>query len=472
MTASRGSSVRLVLGISALGLGLWAMLAHTRKPVHRMTLTAGPFGTTRSLVASQIVDTLKARGIDAELLETPRTQYELDRVNAGTIDFALVSEAFRIGPRPHVREVTPLYLEALHLLVKEDLVDAVSRDLGALRGHGIGIARSHDASTALSTDIFAFAGVPAADETRSDGYLPHHLELHEMERLVAQGDRAAMPDAFVYLATVPSKVGMDLIHTAGYRLVALPFAEAFRLNALLLHDDADEIDHERVSDTVIPAFTYQAQPGVPAESLHTIGSRLTLIANDRVPNETVARVLEIVFDSPIARVTHPPIDSGVLTLPAHAERHPGTIAFMQRDKPYITNDLVGTLSGVLSVVGALVGGVLFLWQWWRQRVQAVRDETLKAYLLRIADVERRMAALELGTTLHLEPLASLQREVLQVKSEALDRFLSGDLGSQVALADLLMPLNAVRDHVGDLMLHVRESTGEQLAAPSESMTSS
>jgi len=43
----------------------------------------------------------------------------------------------------------------------------------------------------------------------------------------------------------------------------------------------------------------------------------------------------------------------------------------------------------------------------------------------------------------------------------LTRFTAGELGDQVTLTDLLSPLNSARDHVGDLLLHVRENLEQQ-----------
>jgi NAD(P)-dependent dehydrogenase (short-subunit alcohol dehydrogenase family) len=63
-----------------------------------------------------------------------------------------------------------------------------------------------------------------------------------------------------------------------------------------------------------------------------------------------------------------------------------------------------------------------------------------------------VAALELSATLQLEPLAELQRDLLELKTEALDRFASGDLGDQAAISDLTTPINAARDHIGSLIL--------------------
>jgi hypothetical protein len=64
-----------------------------------------------------------------------------------------------------------------------------------------------------------------------------------------------------------------LIHSARYRPVPVPFAEAFRLGALLTDQVQDNVavDRRSVSDIVVPAFTYGADPAIPAKPMHTLG---------------------------------------------------------------------------------------------------------------------------------------------------------------------------------------------------------
>ena len=161
------------------------------------------------------------------------------------------------------------------------------------------------------------------------------------------------------------------------------------------------------------------------------------------------------FGSQFARLTSPVLDPRMLSAPPRLPFHPGTLAYLARDKPYFRNETLAELGKLQGLIGSLAGGVLFLWQWRRRRAAAAHDETFGTYLLRVVDVERRVAGLELADTLDLEALAALQREVLELKQEALERFAAGDLGDQAALADLLTPLNAARDHIADLILHVR-----------------
>jgi len=458
----------LLLGVAALGIALAITFRRAPAPVGQITFTAGPLETTRALIARRLVDTLASRGLQARLIETASTDESLAQVDRGTIDLALVSGAYRTERYPHVRAVTPLYVEALHLLVKEELADDVARGLDALHGHTVELGPHGSTTAGLATAVLDFAGVVPGSPARSDGYVARSSELQELLALVEHGDRRALPDAVLHLATVPSRIALTLIRSAGYRLVPLPFAEAFRLGVLLTdkpaQDASAEIERRNVSDAVIPAFTYEIDPAIPAAPLHTIGARLTLVANESVPEEAIARVLDTVFSAEVAQVTSPPLDPAVLALPSQADLHRGSLAYLRRDKPYVTDATVSALSNSLSVLGAFAGGGLFLWQWWRQRTRARRDETFGSYMLRVADVERRIAALELSATLELEPLADLQRELLELKSEALERFAAGDLGDQAALSDLLTPINAARDHIGSLILHIRDNLEERADA--------
>jgi TRAP-type uncharacterized transport system substrate-binding protein len=465
-----GSWVLLLLGLAAMALAVSTLVPETPQSVRRITITAGPFGTTRALVGRAIAAAVTARGGNAELVATEHATAAVDRVDDGSIDFALVPEAFPGDHRANIREVTPLYIEALHLLVKPELADAASQGLAALKGRTVNIGPPGSANAGLASSVLGFAGV----EPGPGGYVPSDADVPTLARLIAARDRAALPDAVMHLATLPSEIAVHLIRDLDYALVALPFTDAFRLNALIASKPATDMpgDVERrvVVDVVIPAFTYQTEPAVPPTPLHTVGARLLLIANDAVSPDTVQQVLEALFSAQLAHVAYPPLDRGLLSLPPHLPRHEGTLQYLRRGQPYITQDTVDTLSSSFSVVGALAGGLLFLWQWWRQRQQAERDEKFGSHLLRMADVERRMTALELSATLELEPLVELQRELLTLKSNALDEYAAGELGGQAALSSLLEPLNATRDHIGDLILHVRGLLEEQAQAEGRSAT--
>jgi hypothetical protein len=360
--------------------------------------------------------------------------------------------------------VSPLYVEALHLLVKTELAASIHDSFTGLRARVVDLGPRDSATFALASAVLDFMGYPVGTGSARGGVQVRSFELGELEALLARGEAAALPDAVFHLATVPSKLADTLVRSGRYRLVALPFADAFRLSVLIEAPPtgvAAEIERPAVVDTTIPAFVYGTWPAAPPQPLHTLGARLLLLCREGVSAATVRRLLDTVFGSRFARVVEPPLASSLVAEAAHVELHPGARAFADREKSVLTAERVDALSNTLSVLGALVGGGLFLRSAWRQRRQARTDELFGSYMQRVAEVERKAVELELSETLELEPLNALQRDLLQLQSDALERFAAGELGGQATLSDLLAPLNAAREHVNDLLLHLRETLEER-----------
>ena len=210
---TRGS-LMLVLALAALGLALYLHQGSRPQPVQPFTLTAGPAGTTRALLGEILVERLRSDGAPASLVDVDETLTELEMVDADRVNFAALSGALRIERKAHVREVTPLYVEALHLLVRPELA-AATAGLAALRGHTVDVGPPDSATTGLAASVLTFAGVP-------DGYERTQTELAELVRLTSSG--GPLPDAVFVLDTAPSKIVLQLVRHAGYRLVPLPFA--------------------------------------------------------------------------------------------------------------------------------------------------------------------------------------------------------------------------------------------------------
>jgi TRAP-type uncharacterized transport system substrate-binding protein len=458
----------LALSLVALATAAWVAAANREPPAARISLTAGPGGTTRALYAEVLARQIGERGTKAELVATDSTGESFRLVDAGKIDFALVSGAIGTDRYAHVREVTPLFNEALHLLVKQEMAESVERSLGALRGHTVNLGPTGSATAALAVSVLTLAEVPAATATEI-GYIPVQADpAADLARRLAEKGRDALPDAVFDIATVPSTVARAYVQAADYQLVGVPFADAFRLSSVFAPGPGPalegEVERHFVFDAVIPRFTYQIEPPVPAENTHTLGVPVYLIANDSVSDETVERVMEAVFDSQFARMHQPPIDRSLLSLPSHIVPHPGSLSFRLREKPLLTADDMEELSNGLSVFGALAGAGLFFWQAWRQRRSARRRDLLSGYLVRVAELERRLVGLELSSTLELDALIQLQQDLLRLKSEALDDFAAGRFEGQAVLFDLLGPINAAREHLGRLLLHVRETIETQAEA--------
>lgn len=439
-----------------------------KPPSRHVRLTAGFTGTTRALLADALALQISKHGVHCDIVATESSQTEVEALLNGKADFAMVSGAFRIGSDVPVRVVTPLQLEALHLLVRPELAELVTGNLAALEGHGVDLGPSDSATAELAREVLDFAEVRRADASGQGGYRALGLRVGDLETRVASRDAASLPDAVFHLATVPSLIARDLVREFDYHLVPLPFAEALRLSSVIASDGKPHVDFDDqrrlATDVVLPPFLYQTKPAIPAAPLPTLGARLHLIARDSVSPETVEAVLDAVFDSHFARLLHPPLERSALAAFPRTELHPGAVRFLERSDPAITNETFDELSNTLSILGALFGGGAFLVQGYRQRRRAKRDEIIAEHLLRVVELERRVVEIELASSIELDDLIAVQRELLQLKGETLDRFASGDIDGRSTLNDLLVPIRALHDHVGEMLLHVRDSLEEQARA--------
>jgi TRAP-type uncharacterized transport system substrate-binding protein len=141
----------LLLGLAALAAALATSLTTAPVPLRQVTLTSGFVDTSRALVARALAAALATQGLEAHLVETSGSEDVLDHVERGAVDFALVSSAYRIERYPHVRAVTPIYVEALHLLVKDEFADAVAHGLDGLRGRTVDLGPRGSTTTGLGS---------------------------------------------------------------------------------------------------------------------------------------------------------------------------------------------------------------------------------------------------------------------------------------------------------------------------------
>lgn len=461
-----------LLGVAALALIALALHRHRPATVEPLRIWGGSEATSRALFAEAL-----ATSTGGSVDDSVSALHALAEVNEGRLDAALVPGALPFSSKTHLRQVAVLQLEPLHLLVRAELATAPGGGLDCLRGRRIDFGPPGRTELRLARAVLAFAGIPPQSEAVPDGYLASELNPADLVGRLDRGE--PLPDAVFLLETMPSEIARRLVIERGFRLLALPFAEAFALRALpdeleaRVHGDVDEphaaLHRGFVYDAVIPPYTYSVDPPVPAEPLHTLATRLLLVAHERVAPASVERLLDIAYSATFGGVMHPPLDPRLLVLPPELPLHPGTVAYLRRNDPAITQETLGATANLLSVGGAVLGSGLFVWQFWRQRLRVRREETFEAYILKVASIERRAGELELAAELELEPLIHLQRDVTRLKSEALARFSAGELEGRELMSGFLTHANDVRDYLARLILHVRQLLEQQADAEGRSV---
>jgi TRAP-type uncharacterized transport system substrate-binding protein len=448
-------------GLAATGLlaiGLATLYYYATRPERKqpivLTLTAGSREGTRALLAEAMVEQAKARGIILRLIDTHGSEEALDLLDTGGCDLAFLQGGLKPRGRDDVRQVAALHVEPLHLLVKPELEHSVAASLLKLKGRRINLGEEGSGTHCLASAALTFAGLGTA----------HYLaEGRSYAELLAEDDPVKMPDAIFTVSTLPSRVARHLVSRHGYRLVGLPFAEAFALSTLgetasiARCDPAAEVRREHTYDAVIPAFTYGVEPSVPPESIHTLGTRLLLVAKDRVPAEAVGRLLDVIFASRFSQLVYPPLLPELLSLPPELEPHAGTTAYLRRNQPLIAGDFVDIAEKWFSMVGVTAGGAVCLWQWLRRRARLRQDRGFEAYIIKVADIERRAADQELSAELDLSALLNLRRELIRLKQEALEKFAAGELEGESLMSGFLAHVSDTGSYLTRLILHQRDN---------------
>ena len=434
---------------------------------YRLRVTGGRLPGPKQRLAQVLARESARLGVYLTIGESQGSVESLDEVNDGRADLAVVQGGLDSRRWTAVRQVAALHVESLQLAVRGELLGEVEGNLRALKGRKINVGEVGSGSEILAREVLAFIGLRASSADVPGDYVAmfsSHQQLEEIRSL----DR--LPDAVITVSSLPTPVIRHLVDRWGYRLVPLPFGEAFALADLANHDGPGEVtfsgagvvvDKVHLHETHVPAFTYGVEPAVPARPLPTFGARVLVVANREADNEAVKRLLEAIFSTDFAQVARPPLDGSLLDLPPEFPLHPGTREYLQRNKPLIFGDLLEYMENTKSLIVAVGGGLFLLWQgarrWYRRR----RELSFEWYLLKVTAIERQALQFELAAQLDLAALLELQADLGRLKNEAMERFTSGQLEGEGLMSGFLTHANDARDYLARLILHARTAIEKQ-----------
>jgi TRAP-type uncharacterized transport system substrate-binding protein len=435
-------------GLGALALALFVLFHSPPERTYHLRMTAGDRLSMRHRLAEELRADVAGEALELGLYETPGSEAALDAVNNHTLDVALVQGGLSGAGRPNVRQVLSLEIEALHLLVKKELAGAVSQHLGALEGKTVDLGEAGSGTQSLAVEVLAFAGLHAQSSSQPRGYVAVEMS---REQLFAEKDRTRLPDAVLLVSVLPSPTVRYLVTRQDYRLVPLPFGEAFALGSLAPEEPGpggpgtpSRVEKGHTYPTLIPAFAYSVEPPVPPAPVPSLGTRLLLVAHRDVNPQVVRRLLEATLRSRVARNGRPPIDAQVLDLPPEFPWHDGTQHYLARNRPVVSGTVVDLAQKGLAILAAVASSLFVLWQWGKQRTHWALGGSLNPYLRQVTCIEKQALSLERGQPAEPGQLLALREELGRLKTEALDRFTEGELGGKELLAAFLAQVADVR----------------------------
>jgi TRAP-type uncharacterized transport system substrate-binding protein len=404
----------------------------------------------RHRLALSLGDAVRQRNVTFDLVSCHGSEEALDLVNRGEVDVALVQGALTPAGRPNVRQVAALHAEPMHLLVKNELYQGATKSLTVLHGKTVDLEEVGSGTHALAVAILEFAGLHPRDQDPSGGYIPVSLD---RKQILEEKDTSRLPDAVFLISSLPSSTTMALVHRHGYRLIALPFAEAFALGSLTapVADDQAHIVRGRIQATTIPAYTYGVEPAVPALPLPTLGTRLLVVANKDVPPAAVYEIIEGISDAELGRVMRPSWDGKLLDLPPEFPWHDGTVLYQHRNAPLLSGQAVDSARQGFAIFAAGVSGLFVLWQWSKEHRKGSRSKGVNTYLAQANRIEQRILESERGQPIGAAELNTLRDELGRLKTQALEECARDDLAGKELLPGFLTQVHHIRELLARLI---------------------
>jgi len=275
----------IAMGMLVAGVTFWFRSSNPKPPI-TLRMTAGDGSGLRHRLASDFALEAFKAGIQIDIKPTEGSEAAMEKLGNGEFDIALVQGGLTSNPDSPIRQISALHIEPLHLLVKSEFQQTVSeKGLSSLAGRRINLGARGSGTHSLATSVLRFAGLRVDGGKGCASFLPNSLNYAEL----LEAEFVELPDAVFTVSTLPSPIADFLADKHDFRLVPIPFGEAFSLEAfseLGTGPAVGSVDKRHVYSTTIPAFTYRVEPASPLEPLSTIGTRLLLVAHKRVSGDS------------------------------------------------------------------------------------------------------------------------------------------------------------------------------------------
>ncbi len=460
-----------VAGLAMLGLASYNYVAcYCRAPIH-LTLSGGNVCPLRSEMARRICGEVRNEGIALDAAPGTNSEAICAAVNARQLDLGLVLGGFPADAHPNVRQVATLGVEPLQLLVRSELLQSSLPSLELLRGRRVSLGERGSNGALLAADLLRFAGLRATTAEDAGDFEPDYTREGEMVAQLRTWKRAAppvravlaerLPDAVFLVDGLPSALVDELVKTAGYQLVPLPYATALHLDNRRDHGDHERrLESSRVEPITIPVYTYGIQPAAPPQDCPTIGLRLLLVTHKDTSATAIVRLLRA-LDKGAAQRYRVDLDAGNVN--SEFPLHPGADAFAKDRRPVSVSQMLEPLTNFLSVIGAGAAGGLALWGFLRG-LRAVNPDI---HLRQIDRIERLLSGSELdesAPTLPRDFIIFLEARLAQIKQAAIEDYADGRFTGDDALVSILTLIADTRH----LLVERRKQLGKENSVPARS----
>ncbi len=419
----------------------------------QLRFSAGPSFTRRAAVAEYLRKQALANGLAIEMIENDGSETSLELIKRGELDIALVSSGVVVPHDEDIRVLGATQLEAVHVLVRKELVGQ-GQLVSAIRGKRVNIGVRGSTEWLLSREFLTFARIQLPSPTHPGDVIPTELskrQLHDRASAILQAEGAQkeallaeLPDCVLVLATLPSLEVQSLVEAANYQVVSLPATRAFLLDNMQdSNSPSTIIERQFLEPTVIPNNSYFAKDAFPATDCETVGVRLLIVAHKNTPAKCIRPLMKTLFEGEFSRRILP---LSPRELPTPYAIHSAAVAYLDRDRPLLTGEVMESLSTALSIFGAFSAGVFTLYGLLGRKQK--REPTDYYAEIRKLDQLARSAQSDAPTQLLPQDLAKyLSDRLLKLRQDFIEDICEGRIEGDQVISNVLGLLKDSRQHL-------------------------
>jgi len=391
----------LVLLVAVLISTNWAVLNSRR--VEHLTLATGDKEGESYIVGQAIAQTLHQNNLrlDVSVISTSGSDANLEEIEKGTVDLAIVQADMPGGPSS--RTVAVLFADTFQLIVRQDsgiagFKDLIGRKLVLQPNSGEFYSfweLTKHYGLDLSDFVLTFAGGAEADDLF----------------------RRKEVDALFRVRTLNNDFIARMVQQTRAQILPIDQAQAL------------QVRHPAMEPTLVPRGVYQGYPAIPPMDLPSIAVRRLLVANRNLDAGLIRQITQIVLEHqreiadaiPDEYADLRPLVAGIKR-PNPSEGtgmalHPGAIAYYERDRPTLRSAVVTFLAqngGLLIALTTLPAGSLVgLWEWWQRLKQQADERRLLADQYIDAAIRSMEVPMDIGE--EAEPGEKLRQRQQQIR---------------------------------------------------------
>jgi hypothetical protein len=206
-----------------------------------------------------------------------------------------------------------------------------------------------------------------------------------------------------------------------------------------------------VAHSKILAYSYGVAPAVPPKDQETVGVNLYMVSNSKLQPRITYLVLKTLFGPGVESRFKGKFDERNIALPSGFPMSQATKAYLSRNEPLVSSQMIETLRkvGVLVVILVAVGITLLQWLKWERRAAHKGVEDLPEFIQQVTDIEREYRAAVASGDISAALLSQYCERLALLKEKALSRAIDAVGDQAIQVNSLLLAITDARSRMED-----------------------